>query len=209
MKLIINKPSDFNNYHPNLIENNSRIVILGNSGLSREIKTTLEYWNISNERIIFFEKVCEHLVLSTDNLILGMGSPKLRQECHETFRHKWDFPVVIHPKSILGSEIQVGGGTLIQAGVVVTTQVVIGEGCLINHNASIGHNVFLDNYVAINPSATISGNVRIGAETLVGANSTILENITIGRGVIIGAGAVVTKDITDGQVVAGVPAKSI
>ena len=209
MIININKPSDFSNYYPKLIENNNRIIILGNSGLSREIKTALEYWNVSSERIIFFEKAHEHLVLSTDNLILGMGSPKLRQECHETFRHKWDFPVVIHPKSIVGSEVQVGGGTLIQAGVVITTQVIIEEGCLINHNASIGHNVYLDKYVSINPGATISGNVRVGAETLVGSNSTILQNITIGRGVIIGAGAVVTRDIPDGQIVAGVPAKSI
>ena len=209
MTLNFNNPLNFNDYYPSLIKNNNRIVILGASGLAHEIKTLLEFWNILNHRITFFEKSNEHSLVRSDNLILGMGNPNLRQTCHNNFSSQWEFPVILHPKCVLGSKIQVGGATLIQAGVVITTDVIIGEGCLINMNVSIGHNVHLEDYVVINPGATISGNVRVGKETLVGANATILENIIIGQRVIIGAGAVVTRDIPDGKIVVGVPAKPI
>ncbi|HZD83696.1 MAG TPA: hypothetical protein VE076_12550, partial [Nitrososphaeraceae archaeon] len=40
-------------------------------------------------------------------------------------------------------------------------------------------------------------------------NSTLKDNIKVGNNVIVGAGAAVIHDVIDGDVVAGVPAKSI
>ena len=42
-----------------------------------------------------------------------------------------------------------------------------------------------------------------------GLNSTLKDNITIGNNVIVASGASVIRNVQDGDIVAGVPAKSI
>jgi sugar O-acyltransferase (sialic acid O-acetyltransferase NeuD family) len=207
--MFFSTPTDFNDYSRNFQSIKGQFVILGKSGLAMEILSLLESWEIQREKVKFVDKSDEHDIVSEEKLILGMGSPRLRKVCHEALKQSWNFPIICHPKVNMGSQIEVGDATLIQAGVSITTEVMIGDGCLLNLNSTIGHGVKLGDYVSVHPGATISGNVIIGSETLVGANSTILQDITIGSRVIIGAGAVVTRSVPDGQTVVGVPAKRI
>ncbi len=53
------------------------------------------------------------------------------------------------------------------------------------------------------------GKIDIRNHVFIGYNAIILPNVTIGLNAIVAAGAVVTKDVAPGQMVAGVPAKSI
>lgn len=186
-----------------------RIVILGNSGLAKEVYSVLGTLNTLFSRIIFFDKPQEHLLLQDDLAYLGMGSPLIREECFKTHQNLCDFPRLVHPFSTVGLDVIIGKGTFIQAGVAITTQVNIGQGCLINLNATIGHDVSLGDYSVVNPGATISGNVLVGKSVLIGANATILEKVSIGDGARIGAGAVVTKDVKQGETVVGVPARPV
>ena len=55
----------------------------------------------------------------------------------------------------------------------------------------------------------MAGVQSIGDMTWTGLNSTLKDNIKVGNNVLVGAGAAVIKDVEDGDVVAGVPAKSI
>lgn len=51
--------------------------------------------------------------------------------------------------------------------------------------------------------------VAIGDDVLIGFGAIILAPCTVGHGAVIGAGAVVTRDVAGGEVVAGVPARTI
>ena len=51
--------------------------------------------------------------------------------------------------------------------------------------------------------------VRIGRRSYLGAQSMIMPGVSIGDDVVVAAGAVVTSDVDDGQVVGGVPARSL
>lgn len=51
--------------------------------------------------------------------------------------------------------------------------------------------------------------VRIGNNVWLGAGVIVLKGVTIGDHAVVGAGAVVTKDVRGGDVVAGVPARSL
>lgn len=55
----------------------------------------------------------------------------------------------------------------------------------------------------------IEGKIVLENDCWIGAGAIILPNVTIGERAIVGAGAVVTKDVKAGDVVAGVPARTI
>jgi len=198
------KASDVNKQQENV---GSRVVILGSSGLAKEIYSVICSLNGEKFQIDFYDASQEYLLSADDLAYLGMGSPLIRADCFESNRASCKFPKLIHPNSSIGMNVTIGSGSFIQSGVAITTHVEIGDGCLINLNSTLGHDVVLGNFSVVNPGATVSGNVTIGKSVLIGANATILENISIGDGARVGAGAVVTRNVSEGETVIGIPAR--
>jgi sugar O-acyltransferase (sialic acid O-acetyltransferase NeuD family) len=114
---------------------------------------------------------------------------------------------LIDPHAVLARTVRVGGGSFINAGVIVGAVSMIGENVLINRAASVGHHTVLDDFVSIGPGATLAGHIRVGAGTVIGAGSTVLPNIKIGANSLIGAGSLVREDVPDDTFVVGNPAK--
>lgn len=118
-------------------------------------------------------------------------------------------PLLIHPSAIIGSEVEVGNGTVIMAGVVVNSATRIGKGCIINTAATLDHDNRIADFVHISPGAHLAGMVEVGKKTWIGIGSTISNNLTITGNCKIGAGAVVVKTIAESGTYVGVPARSI
>lgn len=89
----------------------------------------------------------------------------------------------------------------------IGSQAQIGKGTLVNTGAQIHHEVQVGEFCEISPRAVILGAAIIGNQTRIGANATILPKIKIGNRVIIGAGSVITKDVPDNVTVVGVPGR--
>lgn len=113
------------------------------------------------------------------------------------------------PAAHVGLDVEIGAGTCLAPGSIVTTRVRIGRHCILNVNVSVSHDAVIADYVNLNPGVIVSGSVRIGEGCYIGAGATIIDKVTIGPGAIVGAGAVVVEDLPPNVTAVGVPARII
>lgn len=141
--------------------------------------------------------------------IIGIGSNRVRKLISEKYPNlKWY--TAIHPSTIIGSNVEIGEGSVLMGGTVINTGTKIGKHCIINTCASLDHDNILDNFVHISPGAHLAGTVRIMDGTWICAGVTVINNITIGKNNIIGAGATVIRNIeVENSTYIGVPVRKI
>ncbi|WP_416954718.1 hypothetical protein ACNKF0_20970 [Nocardioides sp. T5] len=106
-----------------------------------------------------------------------------------------------------GFDVEVGPGSILCAGVRLTTHIRIGRHVHLNLNATVGHDTTIGDYVSANPLASISGDCVIEDEVLIGVAGVVLNGLRIGRASVVGGSACVVKDVPPGVVVKGIPAK--
>lgn len=116
---------------------------------------------------------------------------------------------LVHPSAIIGTDVNVGIGTAIMAGVVINSSSKVGKGCIINSNSGLDHDNNIGDYVHISPRTHLAGTVNVGKGSWLGIGSVVSNNINICSGCKIGAGAVVVKDITESGTYVGVPVRRI
>lgn len=213
----------------------TRIAIYGAGGFGREVAwlielITMTYNNI--ETVCFIdddENICgsnfndlDVLSLSQAkekypkaSVISGIGVPSLRMiTMAKASAAGFGFTTLVHPNVMMSKWNEIGAGTVICAGNILTTNIKLGKHVQINLDCTIGHDVVVDDYSTISPGVHISGYVHIGKRVYIGTGAVIIngtkENpIVIEDDVIIGAGASVTKSIPKGMTWGGVPARSL
>ena len=124
----------------------------------------------------------------------------------------------IGDESKVGTFVEVQKGAVIGKRCKISSHSFICEGVVIEDEVFIGHGVMFIN--DREPRATSDGALQTEADWTVvptfvrkgasiGSGAVIMCGITIGENALVGAGAVVTGDVAPGQVVAGVPARSL
>jgi sugar O-acyltransferase (sialic acid O-acetyltransferase NeuD family) len=150
---------------------------------------------------------------SDARVVLGIAAPKTREFLvNKAASMGFNFETVIHPRVEYSQWVEIGKGTVICAGNILTTNIRLGEQVHINLDCTIGHNVIMGNYTTLAPGVHISGWVHFGKRVFVGTGAVIINGteqkpITIGDDAVIGAGAVVLQKVPSGETVVGVPAK--
>ena len=101
-----------------------------------------------------------------------------------------------------------GAGTMICAGVILTTQITVGDHCIVNLGVTVGHDAVIGDYSTVAPHATISGNVRLGRGTEIGSGAILIPGAHVSAGSFVAAGATLTRPVeTENCLMVGTPAK--
>jgi UDP-3-O-[3-hydroxymyristoyl] glucosamine N-acyltransferase len=108
---------------------------------------------------------------------------------------------------VIGNSVEICANTDIARGSLTDT--VISDGTKIDAMVHIAHNVKIGKNCMITGGTVIGGSAVLGDSCWTGLNCTIKNKVTIGNNVLVGAGACVIRNVLDGDIVAGVPAKSI
>lgn len=203
-----------------------KIYILGASGFAKEVYGLLvaigDYTimafvdkengpaiEIFNKKVpvISEEELLEEETSETASLIIGIGEPQIIKRLSKKFDN-FHFPNCIHPTAIIEeSEISLGRGNIITAGVIFTVSTKVNDFNIFNLSTTVGHDVSIGSCNVINPGVNISGGVKIGDGNLIGVGSIILQNKGIKSHSVIGASSLVTKNVDEHITVMGVPAK--
>lgn len=167
-----------------------------------------EYYSDSTLKGISIIKLSE-IQLAKHDLIIAIGDPKKREDFIKKLPQETKFATVIHPNAIISQWVEIGIGSVICAGCIITSDVKIGKHCHLNLNTTIGHDCIIGDYFTTAPSANISGSCTFADRVYIGTNSGIKQKINITSDVTIGMGAVVIKNIFEPGIYVGNPAKRL
>lgn len=145
-------------------------------------------------------------------VLVAVGDPALREQCvRKCAAAGLGFTTLVHPRVETSRRVAVGMGTMICAGVVLTTNINIGQHVYINIGCTISHNAQIADYATLSPGVHLAGWVTVGRRAFFGTGAVVRNGsadrpVTIGENAIIGAGACVIQDVEPNTTVVGVPA---
>ena len=145
-----------------------------------------------------------------DAVVVAIGDNPTRQRISLRLEAQGErFATAIHPAAVVGSDVEIGAGTMVSAGAVVNPGARIGRGVILNTACSVDHHNFVGDYAHIAPGAHLGGDVRIEEGALIGLGAGVLPGRQVGAWATVGAGATVTRNVPDRTTVAGVPARTM
>ena len=193
--------------------------IIGAGGFGREI-----YWSLTeSERqdVMFFVDDEYYnggeltLPLSKFDpkeyeVVVAVANPKDRFDIIQRLPIETKYFTHVHSSvQIHDKKVEIGEGSIICAGTIITTNIKIGKHAHLNLHTTIGHDCEIGDYFTTAPGAKISGNCKIYDCVYVGTNASIKQKLTIHSFTTIGSNAAVVKDIQEPGVYAGVPVKKL
>ena len=203
---------------------NDAVAIFGTGGFAREVACILHDQGRGDRIVAFYEpdEVYEARELlgvavrpqsafdpAKYGAAVGIGNPSIREKVVGELPAETVFETLIHPTVVMSQWVEVGAGSIICAGCILTCQISIGEHCHINLNTTVGHDCTFGHFCTVAPGANISGNCEFGNRVDVGTQASFRQHVRICDDAVIGMGTVVVKDIVEAGTYVGVPAKKV
>ena len=208
------------------------LIIIGAGGFGREVAWLVErinekepVWNIlgfiDDNKDIQGSFINSYKVLGTMDAIASfpeayylcaVGGSRVRRKVIEKAKNTLNnikFATVIDPSVIYSNSVEIGEGTIICAGNILTVNITIGNHVIINLDCTVGHDSILGDYDTLYPSVNVSGMSHIGQCTEIGTGAQLIQGMAVGSNSIVGAGSVVVREIPDNCTAVGCPAKPI
>ncbi|MBF9236849.1 acetyltransferase [Hymenobacter sp. BT683] len=213
-------------------EPSAPLVIFGAGGLGREVLLLLQQINATHptwEVRGFYDDQAPatptvaglpYLGTSADlnatteplAVAVAVGSPVGRASVvRRLTAPQLSFPVLVHPHVALGphQRIDLGEGSIVQQGCILTCDIILGRFVLLNLGCTVGHDAVLGDFASLMPHANVGGAAQLGPGTYLGTNATVIHGVHIGENTILGAGAVAVRNLPANITAVGVPARAI
>lgn len=144
------------------------------------------------------------LVAIGDNFVRATVAQRIQELCPDL-----PFVKAIHPKASIASEVTIGAGTVVMAGVSVNSGSTVGRFCILNTNSSFDHDSVLGDYASLAPGASAGGNCRVGDYTAICIGTVMINGMHVGEHTVVGAGSLVVEPVEPYVVAHGSPAKPV
>lgn len=192
-------------------------AIVGSGGFGREVFHHIKSASQSECKFFVDDEYANQDALPISSLdvneydvVVAIGNPVARKAMVQKLEAMGaTFFTYVDPSVINLDWNDVGEGSIICAGSILTTNITLGKHTHLNLHTTIGHDTVVGDYFTTAPGAKISGNCNIGECVYFGTNASVREKITICDNVTIGLNAGVVKNIVEPGTYVGVPAKKI
>lgn len=192
------------------------IVIIGAGGIGREVAYFIEEineispnWNIIgfiDENIEIHNKELNgYKVLGGLNaltelnvkpyVVVAIANCTVKKKIVERLEGKFDFATIIYPTVKVSKYIEIGKGSIIYPGVILTVNTKIGNHVLLSGNCGIGHDTVIGDYSSVLWGSNFSGYDNVGESCFIGVGTKVIQGINISDGNRISAGMTVTEDV--------------
>jgi acetyltransferase EpsM len=140
-------------------------------------------------------------------LAVAIGDNAIRQKIVQSLRgFPLSFATLVDPSAILGSNVQIGAGSVVMPGAILNADAQVGCHAIINTAATVDHDGAVGDFAHLSPGVHLAGAVQVGAGAHLGTGALAIPGVRIGAWATIGAGAAVIRDIPEAAVAVGVPA---
>lgn len=139
-----------------------------------------------------------------DNFIRSMVATRIRD-----ISPMLPFISAIHPSASIATDVKIGEGTVVMAGVSINSSTSIGRCCILNTNSSLDHDSVMEDFASLAPRVVTGGHCRIEPHAAIGIGAILIHGIEIGEYTVVGAGSLVLKSLGSFIVAYGSPAKAI
>lgn len=195
--------------------NERKFALIGAGGFANEVRAHMkdfgmpcfvdeEYYSPNNQNIFSIKSFDPSIYL----VLVAVGDSSARKKIVERLPSETRYFTYIHPSAqIIGNDVEIGEGSIVCAGAIITTNCVLGKHTHINLMTTVGHDCRIGDFFTTAPGAKISGNCTIGNSVYIGTNASIRQKIKICDDVTIGLNSGVVKNIEKPGIYIGSPAR--
>jgi sugar O-acyltransferase (sialic acid O-acetyltransferase NeuD family) len=189
-------------------------VFIGAGGFAREVAADVGY----RPKMFVEDEFCDYNTTyplsefdsKKHKALIVVGDPTVRYKLFTILPKDTTYWKHISKHAIiLDNNNSIGDGTIICAGVIITTNCFIGSHVHLNIQTTVGHDSVINNFVTTAPSVNISGNVVINDHVYLGTKAAVREKVNICSYVTLGLNCGVVKNINEPGVYTGTPANKL
>ncbi|NMR28219.1 NeuD/PglB/VioB family sugar acetyltransferase [Crystallibacter degradans] len=140
---------------------------------------------------------------------LGRGREKVVSRLDRQGIPQSQYATIVDPSVRVPDNCSVGYGSILLAGVVLTTCVNLGRHVVAMPQTTFTHDDVVDDYATFAAGVSLGGGVEIARGAYLGMNSSVRQKVRVGEGSTLGMGSVLLQDLPPGEIWAGVPARSL
>lgn len=119
------------------------------------------------------------------------------------------YATLVDPAATVRDASLVGAGSILLAGVVLTSDVELAGHVVCMPNVVVTHDCRAEDFATLCAGVVLGGGVVLARSAYVGMGVSVRQGVVVGASATVGMGSVVLNDVPPGETWAGVPARAL